>query len=96
MGVAHSQTANHKRHAKGQSFLVQIKFRQNNCWQGTIQWLEGQKTCSFRSVLEMLRLMDEALEKTAAPEDRQDIRSWETEPEKAEKKSLPPGKSRLG
>jgi len=85
--VAHSQQTNYKRHARGQSFLVEIKFRQNNCWQGTIQWLDGKKTCSFRSLLEMLQLMDEALEKTAAPEDKQETRSWETvTQEKAEKK----------
>ncbi len=89
--MAHNQAANHKGHAKGQSFLVQIKFRQNNCWQGRIQWLEGQKTCSFRSMLEMLRLMEEALDKTAAPEDKQDIRSWETAAQEiAEMKSLFP------
>jgi hypothetical protein len=78
--VAHSQAANHKRYAKGQSFLIQVKFRQDNCWQGTIQWLEGQKSCSFRSLLEMLRLMDEALKATASPEDKQEMRCWETEP----------------
>jgi hypothetical protein len=79
--VAHSQAANYKCRAKGQSFLIQIKFRENSCWQGTIQWLEGQKSCSFRSLLEMLRLMDEALERTTASEDKQEIRSWESEPE---------------
>ena len=85
--MAHSQQTNHKRHARGQSFLVEIKFRQNNCWQGTVQWLEGQKTCSFRSMLELLRLMDEALEKTVAPEDKQETRSWEQEAQERSKGS---------
>lgn len=83
--MAHSQQTNHKRRARGQSFLVEIKFRQNNCWQGTVQWLEGQKTCSFRSMLELLRLMDEALEKTVAPEDKQEMRSWEQEAQERSK-----------
>lgn len=95
--MAHSQAANHKRHTKGQSFLVQIKFRQNSCWQGSVQWLEGKKTCSFRSLLELLQLMDEALEKTAVPEEKRETRSWETEPQEiAEMKSLFPGQSRPG
>jgi hypothetical protein len=93
--VAHDQAANNNLHARGQSFLVQVKFRQNNCWQGTIQWLEGQKTCSFRSLLEMLRLMDEALEITTASEDKQDSRSWTTAAQEiAETKSLFPWHSR--
>ncbi|MBS3943071.1 MAG: hypothetical protein KGZ32_02340 [Dethiobacter sp.] len=95
--MAQSQAANHVRHAKGQSFLIQIKFRQDSCWQGTIQWLEGKKTCSFRSLLEMLLLIDEALEKTAAPGEKRDSRSWEAEPSKTtEMMSLTLGQNRPG
>lgn len=43
-------------------FVVHVQFRQNATWQGTIQWLEGNKTQHFRSALEMLHMMDEALE----------------------------------
>lgn len=42
------------------TFLVHIQFRQNATWQGSITWVEKEKTQNFRSALEMLKLMDEA------------------------------------
>jgi hypothetical protein len=44
---------------------VHIKFRQNASWQGSITWVEKEKTQNFRSALEMLKLMDEARNPTA-------------------------------
>lgn len=69
------QAAKHELHARGQSFFIQVKFRRNNCWHGTIQWLEGRKTLSFRSMLELMLLMHEALEKADSGEEKP--RSWE-------------------
>ena len=43
------------------TFHLKIFFRQNTSWQGTIRWVEGKKEESFRSVLELLFLMDSAL-----------------------------------
>lgn len=50
---------------KGQSatFVVKILFRQHASWQGTITWLEGKCEQTFRSVLELILLMDSALTK---------------------------------
>lgn len=45
------------------SFLIDIKDTQNATWQGSITWVEEQKTEYFRSVLELLRLMDSAVSK---------------------------------
>ena len=42
-------------------FVIHVQFRQNATWQGTIEWLEENKTQRFRSTLEMLKLMEEAL-----------------------------------
>lgn len=42
------------------TFVVHIQFRQNATWQGSITWVEKDKTQNFRSALEMLKLMDEA------------------------------------
>lgn len=42
------------------SFVVHIQFRQNATWQGSITWVEKDRTQNFRSSLEMLQLMDEA------------------------------------
>ena len=43
------------------TFAIRILFRQNASWQGSIVWLEGRQEQSFRSVLELLMLMDNAL-----------------------------------
>jgi len=52
------------------SFLVNIKYRQNSSWQGTVQWIETGKTQNFKSCLELIRLMDLAVisEKPENPE----------------------------
>lgn len=43
------------------TFEISVRFRQNATWQGQIIWAEKNMRQNFRSVLEMLRLMDEAL-----------------------------------
>ena len=47
--------------ARKATFEVSVKYQQNSTWQGQILWAEKNMKQSFRSVLEMLRLMDEAL-----------------------------------
>ncbi|HIQ58404.1 MAG TPA: hypothetical protein IAB22_03050 [Candidatus Merdivicinus intestinavium] len=44
------------------TFLVHVQFRQHATWQGNITWVEKGVTQQFRSALEMLRLMNEAVE----------------------------------
>ena len=46
------------------TFAVRVIFRQNASWQGSVTWLEGGREESFRSVLELVLLMDSALEST--------------------------------
>lgn len=43
------------------TFVVNVLFRQNASWQGNIQWVNQNKTRSFRSTLELIKLMDSAL-----------------------------------
>ena len=43
------------------TFYVRILFRQNASWQGSVAWLEGGSEQRFRSVLELLLLLDSAL-----------------------------------
>ena len=43
------------------TFTVKVLFRQNASWQGTVSWLEGRVEESFRSVLELLLLIDSAV-----------------------------------
>ena len=44
------------------TFVVKILDRQNATWQGTVTWIEEQKTQCFRSALELLKLIDGALD----------------------------------
>lgn len=50
------------REGKLATFAVRILFRQNASWQGSVTWLEGKREETFRSVLELIFLMDSALE----------------------------------
>lgn len=50
------------------SFLVRVQFRQNASWQGTLIWLEKKESCAFRSLLEMLTLIADALRLGSAQE----------------------------
>ena len=43
------------------TFKIRILFRQNASWQGSIFWLENKQESQFRSVLEMVLLIDSAL-----------------------------------
>lgn len=44
------------------TFKVKVVFRQNASWQGIITWIEGRQEQTFRSVYELIRLMDNALD----------------------------------
>lgn len=52
------------------TFTVQVAYRQNATWQGTVTWLEKGKQSHFRSALELIKLMDSALEETSPPGDK--------------------------
>ena len=43
------------------SFELKVIFRQHSSWQGTLLWREGKIQHSFRSVLELVSLIDSAL-----------------------------------
>ena len=51
-----------KRGGKDNTFIIKIMNKQNSTWQGSVNWVEGETTQRFRSALEMLKLMDGALE----------------------------------
>jgi len=44
------------------TFVVQVRYRRNGEWQGTVSWMNGNKQSDFRSVLEMLKLMEETMD----------------------------------
>lgn len=43
------------------TFSLRILFRQNASWQGTVTWIEGNQEEYFRSVFELIVLMDNAI-----------------------------------
>ena len=43
------------------TFVIRVMFRRNATWQGTICWKEKRRQISFRSFLEMLLLIQEAV-----------------------------------
>lgn len=46
------------------TFSVQVLFRQNASWQGTVCWLETEQVENFRSIYELCRLMESTVKKT--------------------------------
>jgi hypothetical protein len=44
------------------TFIIKILDRQNASWQGSVTWVEEGKTQNFRSALELLKLIDGALD----------------------------------
>lgn len=49
-----------------QNFLVHVIANQNATWQGSVTWLNREKTEYFRSMLELVKLMDAAVGKEEA------------------------------
>ncbi|HCT64250.1 MAG TPA: hypothetical protein DIC60_03105 [Lachnospiraceae bacterium] len=43
------------------TFVVHVQYRQNSTWQGSVVWVDKNKTKNFRSALELLKLIDGAL-----------------------------------
>ena len=61
-------------HRASNTFLIKVLYTQHNSTQGTIQWVDEEKTISFRSFLELVCLMKEALEKQG---DKEEFWTWE-------------------
>lgn len=43
---------------KKNTFILEVYDTQNQSWQGKVEWIQGRKNESFRSVMELLRLID--------------------------------------
>ena len=67
-----------------ETFIVRVQHRQNNTWQGRITWADKNKTLNFRSIWEMVHLMENALYENATPEEMPQVESWEDEEGKQE------------
>ena len=47
------------------TFIVKVEFSENSSWQGKVIWAEENKTVRFRSALELIKLMEEAISEGA-------------------------------
>ena len=59
---------------KNQTFILKINDTQNQSWQGEIEWVQGQKKLTFRSVLELMRMIDSVVSET--DDDASDTRGF--------------------
>lgn len=44
------------------SFVIHVEYQENATWQGTLTWTNTKKTAHFRSALEMIKLIDSAMQ----------------------------------
>ena len=65
-----------EKHGELGTFIIRVQHRQNSSWQGRITWVEEDKTVNFRSVFEMMKLIDGAMEQYKTEEDKKGP-SWD-------------------
>ncbi len=51
-------------HGEIATFVVKVLFQQNATFQGTIQWVNEGRSLNFRSDFEMLKLIDDAIQRS--------------------------------
>ena len=67
-----------RKHGDKGTFIIRVKSRQHSSWQGLVTWTEEQKTLPFRSVLELIKIIDEALSREDLEQRSSiDSREWE-------------------
>ena len=57
------------KHGDLSTFILRVQHRQNSTWQGRITWVNENKTLQFRSVWELTKLIEEALDTVSEQED---------------------------
>ena len=60
------------RQKKTETFIIKVMDQQNATWQGSVTWVDEQREQYFRSALELLKLIDGALEKRNDDEENSD------------------------
>ena len=66
-----------ERHGQQETFIIRVQHRQNNTWQGRITWADKNKTLNFRSIWEMVHLMENALYEDLPESEIPHVRSWD-------------------
>ena len=67
-----------KMHGDIGTFIIRVQQRQGGTWQGRITWADRNKTVRFRSILEMIKLIEDGI-LTEHPEllEEEDTPHWE-------------------
>ena len=60
------------RQKKTETSIIKVMDQQNATWQGSVTWVDEQREQYFRSTLELLKLIDGALEKRNDDEENSD------------------------
>lgn len=55
-----------ERHGDMGTFVIRVQHRQHSSWQGRVTWLEEDKSVYFRSALELIKIIDGALDQIEA------------------------------
>lgn len=66
-----------KLHSGGTNLLISIYHQENHSWQGSVQWLDTGQKVHFRSELELVNLMNQAIQASCA--ETAELRTWEDE-----------------
>lgn len=61
------------------SFIIRVQHRQNSSWQGRLTWVEKDQTVNFRSVWEMVKLIDSAISTSCTPDADPKSPGWDME-----------------
>ncbi|MCI6466742.1 MAG: hypothetical protein MSA90_14915 [Faecalicatena sp.] len=50
-----------EKHGDIGTFIIRVQQRQHSSWQGMVTWVDENETVSFRSALELIKLIDKAI-----------------------------------
>ena len=65
-----------QKHGDIGTFIVRVQHRQNSSWQGRITWMENDKTIQFRSVWEMIKLIESAVDTVSEQDEGEQEPTW--------------------
>lgn len=62
------------KHGEIATFIIRVQQRQNSTWQGRITWVDEDKTMHFRSILELIKLIESGIKASdPEPEEERDL-----------------------
>ena len=75
-----NRSSNKLKESEGAQFFLDIRYHQHNSWQGSVQRLDTGEVINFRSALELITLMEEALRRQRSTgSEASPLRKWKQE-----------------